>query len=145
MGPPYVVDSFIWGGGGGGKPLPFGGGGLPRLRVDSPSAYTRQSWVVCPSTADRGIGWRKAAHPYRFQRLKPYARDGLCTRRTPATHKDTCCSGALKKMGQIQSMCLWPNKPKLKKFCIIFTSGLFLRLCVIKNSDTCALCFAVGR
>lgn len=32
-----------------------------------------ERWVVCPSTADLGLGLRKAAHPYQFQRVKPKA------------------------------------------------------------------------
>lgn len=68
-----------------------------------------ESWVVCPSAADLGLGLRKAAHPYRFQRVKPKAPAAVCLLQ-PYKHKDTCCLTLVPMLNQ--SRCLQPNKHK---------------------------------
>lgn len=44
--------------------------GSPRCERPHCAPTRAESWVVCPSTADLGLGLRKAAHPYRFQSVK---------------------------------------------------------------------------
>lgn len=90
-----------------------------------------ESWVVCPSTADLGLGLRKAAHPYRFQRVKPRAPAALCPLQ-PYMHKDTCCSALLQRLNQFR--CLQPNKHKCHlPFSLL--SFTWLKKC------TCLFCF----
>lgn len=44
--------------------------GSPRCERPHCAPIRAESWVVCPSTADLGLGLRKAAHPYQFQSVK---------------------------------------------------------------------------